>query len=118
MTPLQQRLIEDSHLRGLSERTQEASVRAVRQLAAPSHTSPARITAEARRDSFLSLKHVKHSSRRASTIALCGITFFSAHTLKRAWSTLPCVRAPRETKLPILLRVDEVRTLLAPLTLR
>jgi site-specific recombinase XerD len=118
MTPLQQRMIEDIQLRGLSKRTQDAYVRAVRQLAAHYHTSPARITEEALRDSFLSLKHVKHSSRSASTIALCGITFFYAHTRKRAWSTLPFVRAPREKKLPGILSAEEVRTMLAHLTLR
>ena len=76
MTPLRQRMIADLQLRGLSERTQEMSVRAVRQLAEHDPKSPARITEEALRDSFLSLKHVKHSSRSATTIALCGITFF------------------------------------------
>ena len=76
MTPLQQRMLEERQLRGLSERTPEAYVRAVCQLAAHSRTSPARITEEALRASFLSLKHVKHYSRRASTLALCGSTFF------------------------------------------
>jgi len=117
MPPRQQRMLEDIHLRGLAARTQDAASRAVRQLAAHSHTSPARITAEALRDSFLSLKHVKHSSRRASTIALCGLPFFSEHPRKRAWSTLTFVRAPREKTLPVILRVEEVHTLLAHLTL-
>jgi len=117
MTPLQQRMIEDIHLRGLSERTQEAYVRAVRQLAAHDHTSPARITEEELRHDFLSLKNVKHSSRSASTIALCGITFFYEQTLKRPWSTLTFVRAPREKKLPVVLSVEEVHTMLAHLQL-
>src|SRR5712691_7630335 len=117
MTPLQQRMIEDLQLRGLSERTQEIYVRAVRQLAAHYHKSPARITEEELRDYFLSLKNVKHYSRSASTIVLCGIKCFYAHTLKREWSTLTFVRAPREKKLPVILSVEEVRTLLAHLTL-
>lgn len=117
MTPLQQRMIEDIQLRGLSERTQEAYVRAVRQLADHYHTSPARITEEELRDYFLYLKKVKHYSRRASTIALCGITFFYEHTLKREWSTLTFVRAPREKKLPVILSIEEVRTMLAHLNL-
>ena len=117
MPPLQQRMIEDVQRRGLSERTQAASVRAVRQLAAHDHTSPARLTEEALRQYVLSLQNVKHSSRSASTIALCGSTFFSAHTLKRPWSTLPCVRAPRAPKLPGVLSVEAVRPILAPLQL-
>ena len=117
MTPLQQRMREDRQLRGLSERTQEMYVRAVYQLAAHDYTSPARITEEELRDSFLSLKNVKHSSRSASTIALCGITFFYEHTLKREWSTLTFVRPPREQKLPAILSREEVRTILAHLKL-
>ena len=117
MTPLRQRMIEDLQLRGFSERTQEMYVRAVRQLADHYHKSPAQITEEELRDYFLSLKNDKHYSRAASTIALCGITFFYEHTLKREWSTLTFVRAPREQKLPVILSVDEVRTILAHLTL-
>ena len=109
---------EESQLRGRSARTQAASVRAVRQRAAPDHTSPARITEAQRRDSCLSLKSGKHSARRASPMALGGITFFSAPTRKRAWSTLTCVRAPREQTLPGILRVEAVHTLRAPLQVR
>ena len=71
-------MIEDLQRRSLSERTQEMSVRAVRPLADPCHTSPDRITEEALRASFLSLKNEKHYSRSASTIALCGLKFFYA----------------------------------------
>jgi integrase/recombinase XerD len=117
MTPLRQRMIEDLQLRGLSERTQEMYVRAVRHLAEHDHTSPAQITEEELRAYFLSLKNVKHYSRAASTIALCGITFFYEQTLKREWTTLTFVRAPREQKWPVVLSPDEVRTLLGPLHL-
>jgi len=112
MTPLRQRMIEDLQLRGLSERTQEMYVRAVRQLAEHDHTSPERITEEELRDSFLSVKNVKHYSRSASTIALCGITFFSTHTLKREWTTLTFVRPPQAHTLPVILSIDEGRTIL------
>ena len=117
MTPLHQRMRDDLQLRGLSARTQEMDVRAVHPLAAPDHTSPARITDEARQDSFLSRKNVKHSSRSARTIALCGITLFYEHPLKREWTPLTFVRAPREQKLPVILSVEEVRTILAHLKL-
>src|SRR5215471_16975078 len=112
MTPLRQRMLEDLQRRGLSERTQEMYVRAVRQRAEHYHTSPAQITEEELWDYFLSLKNVKHSSRAASTIALCGITFFYEHTLKRVWSTLTFVRAPRAQTLPVILSGEEGRTIL------
>jgi site-specific recombinase XerD len=110
-------MIDDLQLRGLSERTQEMYVRAVRQLADHYHKAPDRITEEELRNYFLYLKNVKHYSRAASTIALCGIKFFYEQTLKREWTTLTFVRAPREQKLPVVLSPEEVRTILAHLKL-
>ena len=112
MTPLRQRMIEDRQRRGLSERTQEMSVRAVRHLADHDQTAPEQITEEERRDDFLSLTHVKHASRSASTIALYGITCFYEHPLKRDWTTLTFVRPPQEHKLPVILSLEEVHTIL------
>ncbi len=112
MTPLRQRMLEDLQLRGLSERTQEMYVRAVRQLAEHYHKSPEQITEEELRDYFLYVKNVKHYSRSASTIALCGIKFFYEHTLKREWTILTFVRLPQEHKLPVILSSEEVHTIL------
>jgi len=92
-------------------------VRAIRQLAEHYHKSPDRITEEELRAYFLYLKNVKHYSRSARTIALCGIKFFYEHTLQRAWTTLTFVRPPREKKLPVILSIAEVRTILAHLKL-
>lgn len=113
MTPLRRRMLADLPRRGLSERTQEMSVRAVRPLAEPYHTSPDRLTAEALRDDCLSRNNVTHDSRRATTSALCGRQFCSTHTWRRDWTTLTGVRPPREKPLPVLLSPAAGRTLLA-----
>jgi integrase/recombinase XerD len=60
MTELRKRMIECLQLRGLSERTQEAYVRAVRQLAEHYHKSPDLISEEELRQYFLHLKNFKH----------------------------------------------------------
>ena len=112
MTELRKRMIECLQLRGLSARTQEMYVRAVRQLAEHYRKSPDFITEEELRQYFLYIKNVKHYSRSASTIALCGIKFFFEHTLNRDWTTLSVVRAPREKKLPVILSLEEVRRML------
>lgn len=112
MTALRRRMIECLQLRGLSERTQDMYVRAVRQLAEHDRTSPDLITEEDLRQYFLYLKHVKQYSRRASTIARCGIKFFFEQTLNRDWTTRRFVRAPREKKLPVILSFEEVRRIL------
>jgi site-specific recombinase XerD len=106
-------MIECLQLRGLSERTQDMYVRAVRQLAEHDRKSPDVITEEELRQYFLYIKHVKQYSRSASTMALCGIKFFFEHTLNRDWTTLSFVRAPREQKLPVILSLEEVRRLLS-----
>jgi integrase/recombinase XerD len=112
MTELRKRMIECLQLRGLSARTQEMYVRAVRQLAEHYRKSPDMITEEELRQSFLDLKNVKQYSRSASTIALCGIKCFFQHTLNRNWTTLTFVRPPREQKLPVILSREEVHRLL------
>ena len=69
MTELRKRMIESLQLRGLSERTQEAYVRGVRQLADHYHKSPDLISQEELRQYFLHIKNVKKYSRASSTIA-------------------------------------------------
>jgi integrase/recombinase XerD len=112
MTELRQKMIEALQLRGLSERTQESYVQAVRQLAEHFHKSPDLISEEELRQYFLHLKNVKKSSRSGITIALCGIKFFFEHTLNKDFPILNFVRPPREKKLPVVLSPDEVRRIL------
>jgi integrase/recombinase XerD len=112
MAPLRQRMVEDMQLRGLSEKTQESYVRAVRQLAEHYGKSPDRISEEELRQYFLYLKNGKRASPSAVTIALCGIKFFYEQTLKRKWATFDLVRPRREKKLPVVLSVAEVHRIL------
>jgi len=62
MTPLRHRMLADLPRRGLSERTQALYVRAVRPRAAPDHTSPALLTAAARRP-YVSLSSTSRTTR-------------------------------------------------------
>jgi site-specific recombinase XerD len=106
-------MIEDMQLRGLSARTQEVYVAAVRQLAEHYRRSPAEIAEEELRQYFLYLANEKKVARATATIALCGMRFFYEQTLHRPWTTLRFVRPPREKKLPVVLSRDEVRQILA-----
>jgi len=106
-------MIEDMQLRGLSARTQECYVAAVRQLAAHHHRSPDQLSEEDLRQYFLYLTQEKKVARATATIALCGIKFLFEHTLKRDWTTLRFVRPARERKLPVVLSREEVRRILA-----
>ena len=110
---LRQRMLHDLQLAGLSERTQEAYLRSVRQLADHFHTPPDRLTEPQLRDYFLHLKNDRHFASASLGIAYSGIKFFYSHTCPRDWPTLKRLRVPREKRLPDVLSVDEVRRLIA-----
>src|SRR5512134_3808570 len=113
MNALRQKMIEDMQLRGFAERTQEAYLLAVRQLARHYGKSPDQIDEEELRGYFLFLKNEKHAARNTCTIALCGIKFFFQHTLGREWKTFEFLRPAKEKKLPVVLSITEVRSILA-----
>ncbi len=112
MTPLRQRMIEDMQLQGLSPGTQQAYVRAVRQLADYYHRSPAAINEEELRAYFLYLKNEKRCSRSSCTVALCAIKFFYQYTLKQDWPVLGIIRPEKEKKIPVVLSQEEVRAII------
>jgi site-specific recombinase XerD len=101
-------MIADLEIRGYSERTVEAYVRAVAQLARFYRRSPDRLTEEQVRDYLLHLTRVQKVARGTHTIALCGIKFFYQQTLAREWGVLAVARPRREKKLPIVLGREEV----------
>lgn len=113
MNALRQKMIEDMQLHGFAERTQEAYLLAVRQLAKHYRKSPDQIEEEELRQYFLFLKNEKHAARATCTLALCGIKFFYERTLGREWKTFAFLRPPKEKKLPVVLSVAEVGRVLA-----
>jgi integrase/recombinase XerD len=110
---LRQRMTHDLQLAGLSERTQDAYLRAVRQLAEHFHTPPDRLSQQQVREYFLHLKNDRHFAAASLGIAYSGIKFFYSHTIPRDWTTLERLRIPREKRLPDVLSTDEVRRLIA-----
>jgi len=113
MTTLREKMTHDLQLCGLSERTQEAYLRAVRQLADHYHTPPDRLTEEQLRNYFLYLKNEKRFAPASLKMAYYGIRYFYTHTAPRQWATLERLRVPKEKRLPDVLTVDEVRRLVA-----
>lgn len=116
-SPLRERFRQDLQLAGLAEKTQEAYVGAVAQLAAHAHKSPEKITDEELRDYFLHLRNVKKVSSSTAKVALCGIKRFMETTLRRSWTALEFVRPPRKKRLPAILSVEEAQRVLAAVEL-
>jgi site-specific recombinase XerD len=101
-------MIQELQLRGYSDRTIEAYVHSVAQLARFYHASPDKLTEEQLRDYLLYLSTVKKVARGTHTIALCGIKFFYKETLRREWTVLDVARPKGEKKLPVVLSRKEV----------
>ena len=108
MTPLRQRMLHDLQLRGYSDRTVEAYVRAVAQLSQFYHVSPDQLCEEQIRQYLLHLSTVQKVARGTHTIALCGIKFFYQQTLGQQWTVLDIARPKGEKKLPVVLSRNEV----------
>jgi len=101
-------MMQDLQLRGYSDRTVEAYVRSVAQLAKFYGKSPDRIVEEQVREYLLHLTNVQKVARGTHTIALCGIKFFYEQTLGRTWAVLDVARPKGEKKLPVVLSRAEV----------
>ncbi|MBV8282345.1 MAG: site-specific integrase [Candidatus Eremiobacteraeota bacterium] len=112
-TTLRQRMLQDLQLADLSQRTQEAYLRAVRQLADHFHTPPDRLSEQQVRDYLLHLKNDRKLASASLIVACCGIRFFYSHTAPRDWPTLGRLHVRRDKTLPDVLSVDEVRQLIA-----
>jgi site-specific recombinase XerD len=106
-------MLQDLQLAGLSERTQEAYLRSVRQLADHFHTPPDRLSEQQLREYFLHLKNDRKFASGSLVIASSAIKFFYSHTAPRDWPTLQRLRVRKEKRLPDVLSVDEVRRLIA-----
>lgn len=86
MTPLRERMLQDLQLAGLSERTQEAYMRAVRQLADHYRQPPDRLSEAQLRDYFLFLKNERQLGAASLRMAFYGISFFFRNTAPRDWA--------------------------------
>ena len=86
-TPLRERMRQELQLAGLSERTQEAYLRSVRQLATHFGKPPDQITEPELRQYLLYLKNEKHLAPASFKIAFYGIRFFFRTTVPRDWPT-------------------------------
>jgi integrase/recombinase XerD len=99
-------------LAGMSKRTQQCYTRSVRQLVEFYSKTPEKITEQELQDYFLHRINVDKWKDTTLRICYAGIKFFFTKVLKRPWDTLELVNAKREKKLPTVLSLDEIRTIL------
>src|SRR5262245_51259035 len=117
MTALRRRMLVDMQLRGLAPKTQQAYIRAVRQLAEYYDKSPGLISEDELRLYFLYLTTEKHLARSTITVTLSALKFLFEHTLRQPFPILDLLRPRQAQTLPVVLSVDEVWHILAQLHL-
>ena len=110
--PLYERMSEDLHLGGMSKRTHEGYLRAVRQLADFCKCSPDQITEDQLRKFFLHLKNVKEFASGSLRVAYSGVKFFYTRTCKRDWETLAQMRIKDVKSLPEVLTIEQVHQII------
>jgi site-specific recombinase XerD len=110
-------MLEDMQLRGLAPKTQQAYIRAVRQVAEHYGKSPDLLSEEELRLYFLYLTTEKHVARSTATVTLSALKFLFEHTLRRPFLILDLLRPRPAQTLPIVLSVDEVWHILHQLRL-
>jgi integrase/recombinase XerD len=113
MTPLRKKMLEDMQLYGLSERTQGSYIGAVKGLADHYNCSPDRLSEEQIRQFFLHLIENRKVAQSTVTVYLSAIKFFCEKTLGRSLPIFELVRPKRRRKLPVVLTIAEIKSILA-----
>jgi integrase/recombinase XerD len=106
------RLQDDFNLRGLSARSRKAYLSAVRQLEGHSGRPPDKLDDNDVRDFFLHLINVRRVSPNTVSQKLYAIKFLFEITLKRRLECFKTIRPKKTSKLPVVLSVPEVHSVL------
>ena len=119
MSALRRRMEEELKLRGLSERTMETYLGAVRRFAVHYGQSPDRLGTEKVRAYLLYLIEERKLAWSSVNQALCALRFFYLDVLSRELSVARLPHQKRKDRLPVVLAEAEVaRLLMAPMSLK
>ncbi len=113
MMEFAKKMNEDLILKGMSERTRESYIRAVRQLEKYTRKNADKSSEDDLRNYFLYLINIKKFSANTFKIAFYGIRFYYTITLQRQWCIFDLVKPKDERKLPVVLSTEEVRRMLS-----
>jgi integrase/recombinase XerD len=108
MTPLRQRMIEDMTLHGHKPKTIKAYVGCVVRFAQHFDKSPRFLGPDQIRSYLLYLINDRHVAPSTYNQALCALKFLYRVTLGKDWDLGGLARCRRQTKLPVVLSLDEV----------
>ena len=109
---LYKRMSDDLHLAGVSKRTHDGYLRAVRQLADFCQLAPDKISEDQLRRFFLHLKNERHFAYGSMRVAFSGIKFFYNWTCRRRWQTLATMKLQNVKSLPEVLTITQVHQII------
>lgn len=112
LSPLAEQMLNDMQLAGLSDRTHESYLRAVRKFAQWLGKSPQVACENDLRRYLLFIKNDQQWEPNSLKVAYAGLKFFYAHTCPQDWPTLSKLRVARHVKLPAVLTIPEVDQLI------
>jgi len=110
---LMDRFVADLTLKSYQKRSVQSYLRAVRQLQNFTCKAVEDITQEEVREYWLYCKEELGWGSATLRISYSGIKLFYSLTLKRDWEVLRSVKFERDQTLPVVLSIDEVRSILA-----
>jgi integrase/recombinase XerD len=113
MTTLQHRMIEDMRVRGLAPSTQQAYLRAVRELAAYYHRSPDTLSTREIQRYLLMLHEERGLTYGTCNTIVQGLRFFYGTTLGRSAMHFVIPLAKTPTTLPAILSRHDIQALFA-----
>lgn len=111
-SPIAIRFKQDLQLKGLGERTQQSYCRALRKFTEFIQKEPDSATEDDLRRYLLYIKNEKLFSPSSINVAQNGLKNFFRLTVPRDWPTLKFLRVQSELKLPTVLTIGEVHTIL------
>jgi integrase/recombinase XerD len=109
---LYQSMSDDLHLEGMTQRTHDGYLRAVRKLAEFLKLSPDRINEDRLRRYFLFIKNDKQFAPGSLRVAKSGIKFFYTRTCRRDWPTLSRLKIQNVKSLPEDITIEQVHDLI------
>jgi integrase/recombinase XerD len=112
LSPILIRFQQDLQLNGLKERTQQSYVRNVRKFSEFHKRDPDSASEDDLRRYLLYIKNDAHWSSSTINVAQQALKRFFTLTCPQTWATLKLVRARGELKLPVVISISEVHTLL------
>ena len=116
MTPLRQRMIDDMTLHGHKPKTIKAYVGCVARFAQHFDKSPRFLGPDQIRSSLLYLTNDRHVASSTYNQALCALKFLYRITLRKDWGLDGLARTRRQTKLPVVLSLEEVNRFFEAIT--